>query len=143
MKTQSGFTLLEILVVVLIITILATLVGINVIPELGKSKAAVAQAQIGTFRTALNMYRMNHGQYPTQSQGLMALVEVPVIPPIPDRYPETGYLETRRLPLDPWNHDYVYVVPGPDREAYEIISYGADGEPEGEGENADIRSSAQ
>ena len=143
MKTQSGFTLLEILVVVLIITILATLVGINVIPELGKSKAAVAQAQIGTFRTALNMYRMNHGQYPTQSQGLMALVEVPVIPPIPDRYPETGYLETRRLPLDPWNHDYVYVVPGPDREAYEIISYGADGEPEGEGENADIRSSAR
>lgn len=143
MKTQSGFTLLEILVVVLIITILATLVGINVIPELGKSKAAVAQAQIGTFRTALNMYRMNHGQYPTQSQGLMALVEVPVIPPIPDRYPETGYLETRRLPVDPWNHDYVYVVPGPDREAYEIISYGADGEPEGEGENADIRSSAR
>jgi len=143
MKTQSGFTLLEILVVVLIITILATLVGINVIPELGKSKAAVAQAQIGTFRTALNMYRMNHGQYPTQSQGLMALVEVPVIPPIPDPYPETGYLETRRLPLDPWNHDYVYVVPGPDREAYEIISYGADGEPEGEGENADIRSSAR
>ena len=143
MKTQSGFTLLEILVVVLIITILATLVGINVIPELGKSKAAVAQAQIGTFRTALNMYRMNHGQYPTQSQGLMALVEVPVSPPIPDRYPETGYLETRRLPLDPWNHDYVYVVPGPDREAYEIISYGADGEPEGEGENADIRSSAR
>ena len=143
MKTQSGFTLLEILVVVLIITILATLVGINVIPELGKSKAAVAQAQIGTFRTALNMYRMNHGQYPTQSQGLMALVEVPVIPPIPDRYPETGYLETRRLPVDPWNHDYVYVVPGPDREAYEIISYGADGELEGEGENADIRSSAR
>jgi general secretion pathway protein G len=140
-KGKSGFTLLEILVVVLIITVLATIVGINVVPELVKSKVATAKAQIGTFRTALNLYRMNHGDYPTQQQGLSALCLRPQAPPVPDSYPEEGYLETRNLPRDPWGNDYVYIIPGPGGLRYEIVSYGADGEPGGDGDSADILAS--
>jgi general secretion pathway protein G len=137
---RAGFTLLEILVVVLIITILATIVGVNVAREPGKAKAAAAKAQIVTLRTALQMYRMEQGGYPTQEQGLNALCEKPAARPVPERYPEGGYLETRALPLDPWKHGYVYLVPGPNGEPYEIVSYGADGQPGGTGEAADISS---
>ncbi|MBM4142941.1 MAG: type II secretion system protein GspG [Lentisphaerae bacterium] len=141
-KTNGGFTLLEILVVVLIITILATVVGVHVAREPGRARAAKAIAQIRIFTTALNVYRMEQGRYPTQEQGLGALVNRPVAPPVPARYPEAGYLESRRLPADPWERPYLYLVPGQDGAPYEIVSYGADGEPGGEGEDADI-SSAQ
>jgi general secretion pathway protein G len=95
-------------------------------------------AQIRTFQTALNVYRMEQGQYPTQAQGLRALVEPPEAPPRPSRYPENGYLESRKLPQDPWGGDYVYLVPGPAGAPFEIVSYGSDGEPGGEGEAADV-----
>jgi general secretion pathway protein G len=140
MQRKSGFTLLEVLVVVMIITILATIVGVSVVRQPGKAKTAAAAAQIGVFRTALQMYRMTHGQFPTQEQGLRALCEKPAIPPVPERYPPEGYLDSRHLPLDPWGHEYVYVIPGPEGEPYEIVSYGADGEPGGQDENADISS---
>ena len=135
------FTLLEILVVVLIITILATFVGVNLVKEPGRARTANATAQITTFRTALQLYRMDNGFYPTMRQGLDALCEKPGTPPIPAKFREGGYLESRNFPLDPWSNEYVYLVPGPDGEPYEIISYGSDGEPGGEGEDADIRSS--
>lgn len=141
-RRRSGFTLLEILVVVLIITILATIVGVNVAREPGKARAAAAKAQIETFRTALQLYRMEQGQLPTPEQGLKALCEKPVIPPIPARYPDGGYIESRILPKDPWGREYVYVVPGPDGQPYEVLSYGSDGDPGGEGDAADV-SSAQ
>ena len=141
MKTKAGFTLLEILVVVLIITILATIVGVNVAKKPGQARVSAAMAQIRIFCTALQMYRMEHGCLPTQEQGLMALCQKPATPPIPERYPEDGYLESRKLPLDPWRHDYVYLVPGASGEPYEIISYGSDNEPGGEEEAADISSS--
>jgi general secretion pathway protein G len=142
-EKRSGFTLLEILVVVLIITILATIVGVNVAREPGRARRAAAAAQVKAFETALHVYRMEQGAYPTQEQGLRALVEAPRVPPLPARYPESGYLDSRILPADPWGHEYVYLVPGPDGAAYEIVSYGADGEPGGDGEAQDVSSAAR
>ena len=139
---KSGFTLLEILVVVLIITILATVVGVNVARRPGDARRAAAAAQIVTFRTALQLYRMKHGTLPTQQQGLTALCREPTVPPIPADYPEEGYLETLRLPKDPWGRDYLYLIPGTQGSAFEILSYGSDGEPGGEGEAADVSSAA-
>jgi len=141
MSARSGFTLLEILVVVLIITILATIVGVNVARKPAEARVVVGTAQIKTFGTALQMYRMDQGRLPTQRQGLQALCRMPELPPVPERYPEAGYLESRNLPADPWGNAYVYLVPGPDGIPYVIFSYGADGEPGGEGEDADIASS--
>ena len=141
MRRNDGFTLLEILVVVLIITILATIVGVNVAKKPSEARVAAAKAQIGAFRTALQLYRMEQGRFPTTEQGLKALCEKPTLAPIPERYPEDGYLESRTLPLDPWGHDYWYHVPGANGDPYLIVSYGADGEEGGDGDNADITSS--
>jgi general secretion pathway protein G len=140
MGGKAGFTLLEILVVVLIITILATVVGVNVAREPGRARVAAAKAQIQAMETALRMYRMEQGALPTQRQGLRALCEKPTEAPIPAKYPAGGYLEAGKVPLDPWGHEYVYLVPGRGGSACEVISYGADGEPGGVGEDADLSS---
>lgn len=138
---MRGFTLIEVLVVVMIITILGTIVTVNLVREPGRARVAAARAQIGAeFATALDMYRMDNGRYPTEGQGLEALCEKPVVPPAPRRWREEGYLKGRSVPRDPWENEYVYLVPGPDREPYEIISYGADGEPGGTGQDTDITS---
>jgi general secretion pathway protein G len=139
-RQVRGFTLLELLVVVMIIGILGTIVALNVAKEPGRARVTAARAQLGIFRQALQIYQMDQGAYPTQEQGLRALCERPVIPPLPIRYKEGGYLESRNLPKDPWNRDYIYLVPGPDGAPFEIVSYGADGEIGGEGEAADISS---
>ena len=138
MNKRAGFTLLEILVVVLIITILATIVGVKVAQHPGQARVAAARAQMVVFRNALGLYRMNHGSVPTAAQGLAALCAKPSAPPVPDNYPPEGYLEGGKVPLNPWGHPYAYLVPGPRGQPFEIVSYGADGEPGGEGENADI-----
>ncbi|MBL7077875.1 MAG: type II secretion system major pseudopilin GspG [Kiritimatiellae bacterium] len=139
---NAGFTLLEILVVVLIITVLATVVGVNVAQRPGQARRAAAEVQIKTFRTALQMYRMDNGRLPTQRQGLWALCVPSDTDPKPKKFPQGGYMETPALPRDPWGNDYVYLVPGPPGFAYEIVSYGGDGEPDGEGEDADISSAS-
>jgi general secretion pathway protein G len=141
MRTRAGFTLIELLVVVFIITILATIVGVKLAGAPHKARVAVAVAQIKNFKSSLRLYKMQHGAVPTQAQGLKALCEKPVLPPVPDQYPDDGYMDSRNLPLDPWDRDYVYLVPGPDGSEFDIISYGADGEPGGEDENVDIRCS--
>jgi len=141
MNNRSGFSLLEVLIAVLIVTILATVVGVKLIPRLGQAKVAAARAQLVNFRTGLKLYRMDNGQLPTQEQGLDALCVVPSLAPVPSKYPVGGYLESRLVPFDPWGNEYVYLVPGSYDEPYEIISYGADGEPGGEQEEADISSS--
>ncbi|MDI6775410.1 MAG: type II secretion system major pseudopilin GspG [Verrucomicrobiota bacterium] len=140
---RDGFTLLEILVVVMIIVILATIVGIKVIPRLGQAKQAKAVAEVATLKTALDLYRIDAGSYPTQEHGLQALAQRPIREPIPPKYPPHGYLNGGKVPLDPWGREYVYLAPGPEGEPYEIVSYGADGEPGGEGENADVSSHDQ
>lgn len=135
---RCGFTLLEILVVVLIITILTTVVGVRLANQPGEARVAAAKAQVVVFRSGLNMYRMKHGRLPTLVQGLQALCEKPVAPPVPSDYPPAGYLESPNLPNDPWGQPYVYLVPGPGNLPYDIVSYGGDGEPGGEGEDADL-----
>jgi general secretion pathway protein G len=140
-RTDSGFTLIEILVVVLIISILAGIVGVGVLRHPGEAKVTAATLQIRNFKSALQLYRMEQNQIPTQQQGLNALCVKPTIAPVPDKYPEDGYLDSRKLPKDPWNHDYIYLVPGRNNEAFEIISYGSDGEPGGTGTAGDISSS--
>ena len=140
MHGKRGFTLLEILVVVLIISVLATIVGVAVAKRPGEARVAAAKAQIRIFKTALELYRMEQGMVPTQQQGLRALCHKPEVPPFPPRYPEEGYLSSREVPLDPWGHEYVYMAPARDGSAYEILTYGADGQPGGTGEDADISS---
>ncbi len=143
MHARAGFTLLEILVVVLIITVLAAIVGVNVANAPGKARHAAATAQIQSFETALKLYRMEQGQYPSQRQGLAVLVAPPDDLPNPAAYPESGYLDSPGVPLDPWGQEYVYLTPGPGSQAYEILTYGADHEPGGTGEAADISSAGQ
>jgi len=138
---RNGFTLIEILVVVLIISILAGIVGLSVLHRPGEAKVTAAKLQIKTFKSALQLYRMEQNRYPTQEQGLKALCVKPAAPPVPEKYPAEGYLESNRLPKDPWSHDYIYLSPGRNQEPYEIISYGGDGEPGGDGDAADISSS--
>lgn len=142
MNQKRGFTLIEILIAMTIIGILSGVVGLSVSGYLRKAKLEAARTQIKTFQTALQMYKAAHAQIPSTAQGLEALCVIPTIPPLPKEYPPEGYLESRRLPNDPWGNPYVYLVPGRRSEPYEIISYGSDGEEGGAGESADI-SSAQ
>ena len=140
-KSNHGFTLIEILVVVLIISILVGIVGINVFRHPAKARTAAVKLQIKNFKAVLQLYRMEQGRFPTQGQGLEAMCVKPTVAPVPDEYPETGYLDSRKLPQDPWNHDFIYLIPGRNNEPYEVISYGKDGEPGGIDEDADISSS--
>lgn len=136
-----GFTLIEILVVVLIITILAGIVGVNILHKPGEARVSAARMQIQQLKTALHLYRAEQGRFPTQEQGLEALVRRPIREPVPEHYPEGGYLDSRRVPLDPWKNEYIYLAPGRAGEPFEILSYGSDGEKGGTGEAADISSS--
>ena len=140
-QRSSGFTLIEILVVIIIITILAGIVSVNVFSQPDKAKVSVAKLMLQQLKTAVEMYRAEQGSMPTQEQGLETLVRKPILPPIPEKYPPEGYLSSPNLPLDPWKHPYVYLVPGRHNESFEIISYGSDGEPGGQNYAADLSSS--
>lgn len=140
-KRCAAFTLVEILVVLAIISLLAGIVLVNMAPNLMMGQQATAKAQIQVLVTALSTYNAAHGVYPTQEQGLAALVQQPDREPVPQNYPAGGYLSSRTLPPDPWKRPYLYLIPGRQDEPFEIFSYGADGEPGGSGSNADISSS--
>lgn len=141
LRRASGFTLIELLVVISIIAILAGVVTLSLFNRPGEAKQAAAKIQIDIFKTAVQNYRIDHDAPPTTEQGLHALIQKPVIEPVPAKYPAEGYLDTRRLPDDPWGYPYIYLSPGSQGEVYEIISYGRDGEPGGAEEDADISSS--
>lgn len=141
--SRQGFTLIEILVVVMIIAILASIVSINVLRKPAEARVAAAQLQMKQLQTALQMYRTEQGRLPTQEQGLEALVRKPTSEPIPPKYPQEGYLEGRTMPKDPWGNDYIYLIPGRNGEVFEIITYGSDGEPEGENDAADLSSARE
>ena len=140
LRRKSGFTLMEVLVVILIISILATTVGIVVRHLPGRARVAKARTEIGQIRTALEMYCSDQGRFPSQAQGLHALCQKPTVPPVPKDYPESGYLDRSSVPRDPWGNEYVYSAPGRNGRPYEVTSYGRDGEPGGTGEDADISS---
>jgi len=135
---RAGFTLIEILVVIVVIAILATLVAPNVFRHVGAAKDATAKSQIEMLGAALDAFRLDNSRYPTTDEGLGALWEAPRSDQLPNwRGP---YLR-KAVPLDPWSHPYVYVWPGQaNPQGYDLISYGGDGQPNGEGENADITS---
>ena len=137
---RAGFTLVEILVVIAIISLLAGVVLLNIAPQIGMGSQAAAKAQIQVLSSAATTYRMAHGRYPTQAQGLDALVRKPAEEPIPENYPDGGYLSGRTVPPDPWKRPYIYLIPGRQDENFEILSYGADGEPGGSGADADVSS---
>jgi general secretion pathway protein G len=130
---SKGFTLLELLVVVVIIGLLAGYVAPKYFSQVGKSEIQVARAQLDAFDKALDQYRLDLRRYPTTEQGLKALVEKPGT----EAQWNGPYLR-KAVPLDPWGKPYVYKAPGAKGD-YELLSYGRDGQPGGSGENADIR----
>ncbi len=135
MKTQRGFSLIEIMVVLAIMGLLAAIVAPNVMNALSQGKDKKVRADFTSLETALKMYKMDNGFYPTSEQGLEALVSKPSSAPEPRTYPDEGYMP--RLPKDPWQYDYVYLSPGEGRP-YEIFTLGADGLEGGEEEAADV-----
>lgn len=134
---QNGFTLIELMVVIVILGILAGLVVPKLMDEPDRARAVKARLQIESLGTALQRYCLDSGQFPSTEQGLEALVECPVTGRIPQQYPRTGYMD--RIPQDPWGNRYVYVSPGQHGD-YDLACYGADGMPGGEGRDADIAS---
>ena len=134
-RTEKGFTLLELLVVLAIIALLAGIVGPQVMKHMGTSKTKAARVQVEDLSSALDMYKLDVGRYPTSEQGLNALVEKPQ-----DSKRWNGpYLRKSKVPEDPWMQDYHYASPG-EHGKFDLYSYGADGKEGGEGEDQDINS---
>jgi len=134
-RSADGFTLIEILVVIVIIGLLASVVGPNIVGKLGGAKIKTAKLQIDDLGAALDLYYLEIGQYPSSEQGLTALIQAP-----------SGvvgwqgpYLKKNTIPRDPWGHDYQYRAPG-EHGAYDLWSLGADGKLGGEGDDADLQS---
>ncbi|GBE05513.1 MAG TPA: type II secretion system protein GspG [Nitrospirae bacterium] len=136
-NATRGFTLIEIMVVVFIIGILVAIVAPRLISRTDDARVVEAQAQIMNFETALKLFKIDNGFYPTTEQGLEALIQEPVTGRIPKHYRQGGYLEKRKVSLDPWDNLYIYISPGTEGD-YDIISYGADGVSGGEGYDKDI-----
>lgn len=133
--SQSGFTLIEVMVVVVILGILAAVVVPKIMTRPDDARAQVARSDIRAIESALNLYKLDNFTYPTTEQGLEALVERPSGSPEPKGWKEGGYLP--RLPVDPWKNPYVYLNPG-EHGAIDIYSLGADGQSGGEGSSSDI-----
>jgi general secretion pathway protein G len=133
-KQQSGFTLIEIMVVVVIIGILAALVGPRLFGQVDRARVEAAKAEISTIENAMKFYRLDNFTYPSSEQGIEALVTKPNDPNVKNWNPG-GYLE--RMPSDPWGNAYLYLSPGNQGEI-DVYTLGADGAPGGEGNNADI-----
>ena len=132
---QRGFTLIEIMVVVVILGILAAIIIPRISDRPEQASRTKAIMDIKSIETALSLFHMDNGFYPSTEQGLEALVEEPTTGRIPNDYKEGGYL--KKVPLDPWKNPFIYISPGAYGD-YDIISYGNDGEEGGEGKYADI-----
>jgi len=134
---QGGFTLIEIMVVVVIIGILIGLVAPQIMGRVDEARVTAARSDLATLEQALEMYRLDNGRYPSTDQGLEALIERPTAPPEPRNWNPAGYLKARQLPLDPWGNPYHYFSVESGR-LFELYSLGADGREGGEGYDADI-----
>ena len=141
-RGSRGFTLMELTVVIVILGILAGLIIPRIMGRPDEARQAKARIMIEGIETALKLYRLDNGFSPTTDQGLRALVEASTIPPIPRNWREGGYLEKGKVPKDPWGNDFAYLCPGAQGE-FDLLSYGADGQPGGEGKNKDITNWAQ
>jgi general secretion pathway protein G len=136
-RLQRGFTLIEIMVVVVIIGILGALVVPKLLGRTGESRVAAAKVDIATLKQALNLYKLDNQRFPTTEQGLQALMQKPTSGPAATGWKSGGYLE--KLPKDPWGNPYQYLSPGIHGDV-DVFSLGADGQPGGTGEDADIGS---
>jgi len=148
-KAQTGFTLIELMIVIVIIGILATLLIPRIMERLEEARRIKAKADIKTIESALKLYKIDTGNYPTTEQGLEALIRKPDTPPVPKKWRDGGYLEGDSVPKDPWGNPYYYTsssssgtgsLSGSSGRDYEIVSYGHDGQPGGTGRDADITS---
>jgi general secretion pathway protein G len=133
---NAGFTLIEIMAVVLIIGLLSTIVGVSIFAQVDKGRITATSVQIANLESVLELYRMDNARYPTSEQGLDALINEP---DDARSYPPGGYLQKRRVPEDPWGNIYEYEQPGQNNShSFDLWSYGADGKPGGEGVDSDI-----
>lgn len=134
---QGGFTLIEIMVVVVIIGVLGALIVPKLMGRTDEARITAAKQDIATLKQALNLYRLDNQRYPSTEQGLQALIAKPSSEPVPNNWKMGGYIE--KLPKDPWGNPYQMLSPGV-RGEVDVFSYGADGQPGGTGINADIGS---
>ncbi|MBT54249.1 MAG: type II secretion system protein GspG [Mameliella sp.] len=137
---DAGFSLLELMVVVVILSILALVIVPRVIDRPDQARAARAQSDIAAVQAAINLYRLDNFRYPTTDQGLEALVTRPSTEPVPQNWASGGYMD--RVPQDPWGRPYQYLQPGVHGD-FDVFTYGADGVPGGTGADADIGSWTQ
>lgn len=134
-RNQRGFTLIEIMVVVVILGILAGIVVPRLLERPEEARRTKAAVQIRSLEEALGLFKLDNGFYPSTEQGLKALVEKPATGQIPSRYRDGGYI--KKVPADPWGQPYLYLAPGSHGD-FDLFSYGPDGESGGDGDNADI-----
>ena len=134
---NRGFTLIELMVVIVILGILAMYVAPKIMSRPGEARQVKARLDIQNIENALKLYKLDNGIYPTTEQGLQALVEQPGTGTVPKKWKSGGYLEKGKVPKDPWGNDFVYLSPGL-KSDFDIISYGLDGVPGGEEENKDV-----
>ncbi len=137
-KHIRGFTLIEIMVVIVIIGVLAALIVPNVIGRQDQALVVAAKQDIASIKSALKLYYLDNQRYPSTEQGLKALVAKPDSGPLPPNWKAGGYLE--KLPPDPWGRPYQYLSPGVKSTDFDVFSYGKDGQPGGEGSDADLGS---
>jgi len=139
MSSERGLTLIEILVVIIVLGLLAGLVGPQIVSRVSEAKSSTAETQIELLSVGLDNYRLDNGRYPTTEQGLQALREKPTRDPVPQNW--RGPYLRKEVPLDPWGEPYIYVSPGEvNPNSYDLLTLGRDGQPGGEGEDADIKS---
>ncbi len=134
---QRGFTLIELMVVIVILGILAGLIIPRIMGRPEEARRMKARVQIESIETALKLYKLDNGAYPSTEQGLEALVEAPSVGQLPRAWRDGGYLEKGRVPKDPWDNEFIYLSPGVNSD-FDLISYGADGEPGGEDTGKDV-----
>jgi general secretion pathway protein G len=139
-RNHKGFTLIELMVVIIILGLLAAIVMPRIVGETDKARYEQAKVQMRILEDSLKRYKLDNGVYPTTSQGLESLIIEPTTEPIPRNWQQGGYLDKPELPLDPWGNEYIYISPGQHGPDYDLFTLGADGLEGGEGYNADIQS---
>ncbi len=136
-QNNAGFTLIELLVVLVIIGVLAGYIGPKIMGRPEEARRTKAVLQIQSIETALKMYKLDNGYYPSTEQGLQALIEPPSAGKLPPKWRDGGYMDKGKIPLDPWGNEFVYLSPGLNSD-FDLSSYGNDGESGGEGDAKDI-----
>lgn len=139
-RCNAGFTLIEVMVVIIILGLLAAIVMPRLVGQTDKARYAQAKIQMRILEDALKRYKLENGHFPTTSQGLQALVQKPSSPPVPRDWPDGGYLDKPEVPLDPWGNEFIYISPGQHGPDYDLVSLGADGLEGGEGYDKDVQS---